>query len=94
MEINSRREEKTDVKTNMFKIADDRGIRYTWLAGKLSYTPEYLSRIKHGAVPITEEFQRRVCELFPEIPMTELFFEGDVSIHNHLVRVGETQRVA
>lgn len=73
------------MRTSLFQIADEMGIRYTWLAEKLGYTVEYLSRIKHGRVPITDEFQRRVCLLFPDIDPAVLFFAGDGSHANHSV---------
>lgn len=50
-------------------------MRYTWLAKRLGYRPEYLSRIKHGTEPITQEFQRRVRALFPDVPPEALFFD-------------------
>lgn len=80
-------------KTRLFQIADARGIRYKWIAGQLGYTPEYLSRIKHGDEPVTDEFQRRVCVLFPDITPEELFFMESGSSKNRSV-LSETQRVA
>lgn len=72
------------LRTRLFEIADERGIRYTWLAKQLGYTPEYLSRIKHGTYPITEEFRRRVCALFANLDPDTLFFveSGDKEHHS------------
>lgn len=80
-------------KTRLFQIADARGIRYKWIAGQLGYTPEYLSRIKHGDEPVTDEFQRRVCVLFPDVAPEELFFVDGGSTKNRSVPSG-TKRVA
>ena len=66
------------LRTRLFDIADERGVRYTWLAAKLGYSKEFLSRVKGGTRAITPEFQRRVCELFPDIAPNTLFFDDTV----------------
>lgn len=66
------------VRTRLFEIVDERGIRYRWLAAKMGYTPEYISRVKTGTAPITEEFQRRACALFSDVPADILFFADAV----------------
>lgn len=75
------------IRTRFFEIADERGIRYTWLAKQLGYTPEYLSRIKHGTFPITAEFQRRACELFSDVPANDLFFADSVGDIQQIMEV-------
>lgn len=65
------------LRTRLFAIADERGIRYKWLAQQMGYTQEYLSRVKHGRGPITEEFRRRACLVFSDVPETTLFFVAD-----------------
>lgn len=72
-------------KTRLFEIADERGIRYKWIAAQLGYTPEYLSRIKHGDEPVTAEFERRACGLFADVPAEFLFFDAAGSHENHSV---------
>lgn len=73
------------LRTRLFEIADQRGIRYAWMADQLGYTREYLSRIKHGVAPITDEFQRRACALFPDVQPGTLFFDDDGGEFHHSV---------
>lgn len=76
------------LKTRFFEVADERGIRYSWIARQMGYTKEYLSRVKHGVMPITEEFQRRACALFTDVPSEALFFEADgESIHHSVMPI-------
>lgn len=70
-------------RTRVFEIADKRGIRYNWIAQQMGYTPEYLSRIKGGTYPITEEFRRRACDLFSDVDPGLLFFDDDVDSSQH-----------
>ncbi len=72
-------------RTRLFDIADERGIRYNWIAAQLGYSREYLSRIKHGDEPVTDEFQRRASVLFSDVPVEVLFFEDSGSPKNHSV---------
>lgn len=73
------------LRTRFFQIADERGIRYNWLASQLGYTPEYLSRIKHGFFPITDEFQRRACAIFADVSPDALFFDVSGESNHHSV---------
>lgn len=72
-------------RTRLFDIADERGIRYNWIAAQLGYSREYLSRIKHGDEPVTDEFQRRASVLFSDVPVEVLFFDDSGSHENHSV---------
>lgn len=83
------------LRTRLFEIIDARGIRYRWLAEKMGYSPEYITRVKSGAKPITDEFRRRACALFPEIPESLLFFADSVDSSQHsLTNSGAPAEVA
>lgn len=80
-------------RTRLFEIADERGIRYAWIATQLGYSREYLSRIKHGDEPVTDEFQRRASLLFSDVPTETLFFEDGGSQENQSVSLETTAKI-
>lgn len=82
------------LRTRLFDIADERGVRYTWLADRLGYTKEHLSRVKGGTRAITEEFQRRVCELFPDLAVADLFFDDGVGELQQSLQYEDKEAVA
>ena len=56
-----------DVKQNyshekLAQVIEEQGRRLDWLAEQLGYTPSYISKLKSGSKPITEEIAVRLAE--------------------------------
>lgn len=65
------------LRTRVFDIAEERGIKLTWLASQYGISPERLSRIRSGEQPISRKFIEKSCEIFA-LPLSALFFVEDV----------------
>ena len=67
------------MKTTLFRRYVETG-EYTMaaLARALGYSPEYLSRIRHGKAPVTDSFVGRVCRRLA-VPREQLFEEGGLN---------------
>lgn len=61
----------------LFAILADQGRSLTWLASRMNYTREYVSLIKSGKRPVTDEFVRRAASVLG-LPANELFLRADV----------------
>ena len=47
----------------IWALLDAEGRRLEWLARQAGYTPEYVSRVKNGRVPLTGPFRARCAEV-------------------------------
>lgn len=65
------------LRTRVFEVAEQRGLRQDWLAARYGISPATLSRIKAGDQPISRKFIEKSCEIF-ELPLSALFFVEDV----------------
>jgi transcriptional regulator with XRE-family HTH domain len=49
----------------------------TWFASRMNYTREYVSLVKSGRRPVTDEFRRRASGVL-NLPAQVLFLRSDV----------------
>ncbi len=66
------------IRTRVFDICEERGIKMGWLARRLGITGKSLSRIKGGEAPISRKFIEKSCEIFG-MQLQDLFFVEDVN---------------
>lgn len=62
-------------KTKLRTYLDERGIRYSFVAGKLGISNGHLNHVLDGKRPLTDNLARKLGDLFDE-PITA--FTGDV----------------
>ena len=66
---------RTNLKTRVFELyVDDGPYNMVALAEKLGYTVWHLSRIRHGHVPVAEQFIARCCLRPGHDKISELFY--------------------
>lgn len=70
-----RRTTYPNLRTNVFKILEARGVGPGWFAKQVGISYDYLYRIKRGERPIPEHFVTRSQEILA-LPFDVLFYES------------------
>jgi transcriptional regulator with XRE-family HTH domain len=68
---------KRNESENLFAILAEQGRSLTWLASRMHYTREYISLVKSGKRPVTDEFMRRAAAVLG-LPTQVLFLRDEV----------------
>lgn len=67
--------EITTTKTKLRAFLDDRGIRYTFVAGKLGVSNGHLNHVLDGARPLTDDLAQKLAVLF-DVPASTFLPEA------------------
>ena len=62
-----------EIRTRVFDVLAERGIRQDWFARQIGVSQTYLSRIKLGRTPISRRFMQDAVRVLG-LPLEDLFF--------------------